>query len=114
MKVAKYKILFNKEKDKYRLVYKERPLAMLEILIVTKGLPTSIKVFCFIPVFGLSIVFAIICLVAFSRDFWQDIEYADDPLDLIPKMDKHRVEFEQKFKDAYIEECAWTNWIDPL
>ena len=112
MKLAKYKIIQDNQ-GKYCLMARERGLPLLELLITEPfEVPASVKALCFIPVFGFGIIISLICLIVYSREFWETIEKSDNVLDLTTKKAEHERELAKTFEEARENNSSWKEYMN--
>lgn len=111
MKLAKYKII--EQDGKLCLMARERGLPLLELLITEPfEVPTSVKVLCFVPVLGFSIIIALTALVVYSREFWEVIEKGDNPLEFAVKKESHTKELRERYEEAKTANTAWKEYMN--
>lgn len=111
MKLAKYKII--EQDDKLVLMARERGLPLLELLITEPfEVPMSVKILCCIPVFGFSLIIALIALIVYSREFWEPIDKGDDPLAFAISKDKHTKTLQDTFEAAKESNTAWKEYMN--
>lgn len=111
MKLCDYKIVQND--NKFKLMARERALPIFELLITEPfEVPTSIKLFCCIPVIGFLLLFTLILLVVYSREFWETLEISEDPLKFVTTKTNHIKMIQEQFEKAKTHHKAWQEYMN--